>query len=275
MFSNLLVSLGVGVALAFIAFVLIYRFSRLSGKHVAAIVIFAVIGIYVPVSIFSWPGADVFAIHIALYVITPYGLGIVTTHWEARKEEERNGRWFHWGPMTIVLFFMFLVVVDSTIITLSDKGMSGKMASLLLPEPRTSGDVTSFFPGTVSHDFHKKEALYNDYLRQLEAQAERGWQLKKGWTSSPLAGVPAVFRVQLADRDGNPLEAATVDVKFLRPSDKRRDARYTLDEVSPGVYEREITLPLQGIWNVVIRAEKGEALHENRGMTSLGAAPDA
>ncbi len=274
MFSNLLVSLGVGVALAFIAFVLLYKLTRLSGKHVAMIVIFAVIGIYVPVSIFSWPGADVFAIHIALYVITPYGLGIITTSWEARKQEERNGRWFHWGPTTIVVFFLGLVVVDSTIIMLSDRGMSEKMASLLLPEPRAGGEITSFFPGTVSHDFQKKESLYNDYLRQLEEQERRGWQLSKGWVEEPKAGEAATFRVEVSDRESAPIEGAAVQVSFLRPSDRRRDASYALQETAPGVYEHEITLPLPGIWNVVIEVVQGDLRHENRGMTSLAAAAD-
>lgn len=272
MAATLLISLGVGIALTFIAFVAIYKFTRLSGKHVAAIVIFAVIGIYVPVSIFSWPGADVFAIHIALYVIVPYGLGIITTNWESRRHEERSGRWFHWGPTTIVVFFLGLVVVDSTIIMLSDRGMSEKMAEWLLPAPRAGGEVTSFFPGTVSHDFQKKESLYNDYLRQLEAQERRGWQLSKGWVQEPQAGEPATFRVVVTDREGEPVEGAEVRVDFLRPSDKRRDARYRLEQTDAGVYEHDIALPLPGIWNVVIEVVKGDDLHQNRGMTSLAEA---
>ena len=274
MFSNLLVSIGVGVGLAFVGFFLLYKFTRLSGKHVAAIMIAAVIGIYVPVSIVSWPGADVFAIHIALYVITPYALGVITSNWEARRHEERDGRWFHWGPITLVLFFVGLVIVDATIITLSDKGLSEKMAGVLLPDPRAGGEVSSFFPGTVSHDFQKKESLYNEYLRQLEAQEARGWQVSKGWVQEPVAGQPATFRVQVLDRDGIAVDNAEVTLDLLRPSDKRRDVRYVLEPVGAAVYEREITLPLPGIWNVVIEVIRGDEVHENRGMTSL-AAPGA
>jgi nitrogen fixation protein FixH len=273
MFSNLLVSLGAGVALAFIAFLLLYRFTRLSGKHVAGIVIFAVIGIYVPVSIMSWPGADVFAIHLALYLITPYGLGIITAAREARAHEQREGRWFHWGPLTLVLFFIGLVIVDSTIITLSDKGMSQRMASLLLPEPQAgAGTVTSFFPGTVAHDYQKKEALYNEYLMRLEEQRARGWQLQRGFLEAPVAGSPAVFRVAVSDREGRPVDGAEVDVEFLRPSDARQDAAYRLVEREPGVYETAVMLPLPGIWNVVLTVQRGDELHESRGTTSIGAA---
>ncbi|MDX5333006.1 MAG: FixH family protein [Gammaproteobacteria bacterium] len=271
--SNLLVSLGVGVALAFIAFLLLYRFTRLSGKHVAGIVIFAVIGIYVPVSIMSWPGADVFAIHIALYLITPYGLGIITTAREARAHEQREGRWFHWGPLALVLFFIGLVIVDSTIITLSDKGMSQRMASLLLPEPQAGGGaMTSFFPGTVAYDYQKKEALYNDYLVRLEEQRARGWQLKRGFVEAPVAGEPAVFRVAISDREGQPIDGAAVHVEFLRPSDQRQDVAYDLTEIEPGLYETRMMLPLPGIWSVVLTVQRGDDLHESRGTTSIGAA---
>jgi len=272
MMSNLLVSLGLGVALAFIAFLLLYRFTRLSGKHVAGIVIFAVIGIYVPVSIMSWPGADVFAIHIALYLITPYGLGIITTAREAHAHEQREGRWFHWGPLTLVLFFIGLVIVDATIITLSDKGMSQRMASLLLPEPQAGGAVTSFFPGTVAHDYQKKEALFNDYLVQLEAQRARGWQLQRGFVSAPVAGKPGVFRVAVNDTEGQAVDGAEVHVEFLRPSDARQDSDYRLVEHEPGVYEAEVTLPLPGIWSVLVSVQRGDDLHESRGTTSIGAA---
>jgi hypothetical protein len=55
-------------------------------------------------------------------------------------------------------------------------------------------EMTSFFPGVISHDFQKKEALYNEYLQQVERQRERGWQIQKGWLSEPMVneadGVP-------------------------------------------------------------------------------------
>ena len=271
--SNLLVSLGVGVAIAFISFVLIYKFTRLSGKHVAALVLLAVLGVYVPYAIFAWPGADVFAIHLALFGITPYALGIITSHWEASGIRERKGRFFHWGPAAMVIFFMIIVVVDATIITLSDKGMSQRMADWVLPEPRAGGDVSSFVPGTVSHDYQKKEALYNQHLEQLARQEERGWQVRKGWTIDPVAAAETPFRVEVLDREGQPVRGAEITVEFLRPSDQRRDVTLVLPEVADGVYEAPVVLPLPGLWNVVIRVVRGEDLHELRAMTSLASAP--
>ena len=63
--DNILVTLVGGVSLIAIIFILMYRVSNMSGKMVATVMAFLVVAVYVPLSIFKWPGADVFAIHIA------------------------------------------------------------------------------------------------------------------------------------------------------------------------------------------------------------------
>ncbi len=268
--DNLLLSLVIGVGLAFVSFTLIYKLTRLQGKQVALLIATAVLGIYLPLALVHWPGTDVFAIHLALYLITPYALGIITSHWEMHERAgRRRERWFHWAPATMVVFFLVIATVDAIIITLAGKGLTSDMAGLLLPEPQGGGTVSSFFPGTVSHDFQEKEALYNAYLEQLERQRERGWQVRKGWEGTPVVGVESRFRVEVADRAGNPVTGASVEGDFLRPSDIRLDRTVEFTEVEPGIYEYALALPQPGIWNVVLRIRRGEDLHELRGMTSL------
>ena len=266
--DSLLVSLSVGVGLAFLAFVLLYKFTRLSGKQVALIVALAVLAIYLPLAIIAWPGADVLAIHLALYLITPYGLGIITAHWEAMGRE-REGRFFHWAPATIVVFFMLIAVVDAIIISLASNGMPTHWAERLLPEPKGGGKVSSFFPGTVYHDFQEKEELYNEYLEQLQRQHERGWQVHRGWTETPVAGQSIPFQVEVFDKGGAPVAGASVNIEFLRPSDRRADQSVTLVEEEPGRYGSRVALPLPGVWDVLIHIRRGEDLHEVRGMTTV------
>lgn len=103
--NNLIVTLLGGVFLIAITFLLMYRLSQMSGKMVAVVMAFAVTGVYVPVSIFVWPGADVFAIHIALYLVSVYILGIITSQRDARKLSGQSGFGFHWAPAAIVTFF--------------------------------------------------------------------------------------------------------------------------------------------------------------------------
>ena len=107
--TDLLYSLLGGIALIVLVFIALYRFSNMSGKLVAVVMAFLVTGIYVPIAIFLWPGADVFAIHIAMYLVTVYVLGIISAQRDVRKREGHTGFGFHWAPATIVVFFLLII----------------------------------------------------------------------------------------------------------------------------------------------------------------------
>lgn len=269
--DNLIVSLGAGVALCFFAFALIYRFTRLRSYQVSLTVIVAMLCVFLPVQIVFWQGVDVFAIHLALFVITPYGLGIITAQWEAARGTRRTGgQWFHWAPATIVAFFLVIAAVDATIITLANNGMPGGLVGRILPEPRSGAEqVTSFFPGTVANDYFKKEPLFNEHLARLDAQEARGWEVRQGWLGRPVLGREAVFQVKVTDAEGRPLSDAHVEGQFARPSDERQDRTVRFIPVSPGVYQAHLALPMPGAWEVRLRVERDGNIHEQRGMTSV------
>ena len=139
-----------------------------------------------------------------------------------------------------------------------------------LSEAQTRREVSSVFPGVIAHDFHKKEALYNQYLQQVERQRQRGWQIQKGWLTEPVAGAPTVFRVAARTRAGEPLTGATVTGRFLRPSGSALDIAFALTEREPGVYEGTLALPAAGAWNLVLQVRQGDELHEISANTTVG-----
>jgi nitrogen fixation protein FixH len=150
----------------------------------------------------------------------------------------------------------------------AEQGITGLFARLL-PEPQGSEVVDSRFPGTVSHDYQEKEALYNAYLRQVEQQRARGWQVRKGWQYAPVTGQPATFVVAVADRDDRPVTGAKVAGRFLRTSNSRDDFDFAMAEVAPGEYRVTLEMPLQGLWNLVLQVRRGNDLHEVRATTSV------
>jgi nitrogen fixation protein FixH/xanthosine utilization system XapX-like protein len=267
----ILITLGVGLILILVGFTALYTLTRMQGKQVALIMFMAVMGIYVPYAILHWTSMDVFAIHIALFGVTPYILGIITSHWEIRRRmgEEDSGRWFHWAPAAMVIFFIVIATVDAIIITLSKDGMSESVLRVISPRDEAGREVSTAFPGTTSHDFQEKEALYNQYLVQLEKQKQRGWQVKRGFLTTPYVGEPVVFQVQVLDKAGLPVTGADLQGKFQRPSDKREDFEIQLQEVQPGLYREELKMPFPGRWYLVLHVRKGEDLHEIRGWTSI------
>ncbi|HXH04307.1 MAG TPA: FixH family protein [Candidatus Competibacteraceae bacterium] len=269
MLGNLLTSLGIGAALILLGNGLLYRGLRLGAVQASAITAAATLGIYLPLAIVYWPGADNLAIHLAIYLVIPIAFAMILGAQE-RRSAVPDRRRLQVGPLAIIAFFVVLVVVDAMFVMLAEQGPSGWLARLLLPPSQGQGQVSSVFPGVISHDFQKKEALYNAYLEQVERQRQRGWQVRKGWLGKALAGQPAIFQVEVRDRQGQPVAHAEVAGRFQRPSDSRLDQDFTMHEVAPGLYRAELTLPAPGMWDLVLQVRRGEDLHEVRASTALG-----
>lgn len=267
--ANILVSLLGGVALISIVFLLVHRFSQLNGKATALLIALLVIGIYVPISILQWPGGDVFAIHIAIYLVSVYVLGIIGSQ---RDGQQAGGKTFHWGPVSIVVFFLVIMAADSVFIMLAQRGVDNKLAQWLLPRPETGGKVTSHFPGTVSQDYRQKETEYNAYLQRMAEQRERDWQIKKGWETTPVAGKTVVFKLSVADKNGEPISGALVEGKFIRPGNVKLDIPVVLTENGQGTYHASLSLPQPGRWELLLLIRKDEIVHELKATTTVAEA---
>lgn len=267
--TNILVTLLGGVFLIAAIFIALYNITNMSGKMVATVMAFVVIGTYVPVSIFIWPGADVFAIHIALYLVSVYVLGIVTSQRDARRKSGKAGFGFHWAPASIVIFFVVLIIMDSFFIMFATKGMNSNVAKMLLPDPVSGGKVSSQFPGTVSHDYHQKQEQYNEYLKRFAAQKSRNWNIRKGWLSEAKVDKPAIFRVEVKTNKNIAVTNAKVVARFLRPANSKLDKQFTMREIEPGIYQQSITLTEPGNWDLILNVSKGKNEHEVRAKTVI------
>ncbi|RUQ37633.1 MAG: hypothetical protein EKK71_03795 [Candidatus Competibacteraceae bacterium] len=255
--NDLLISLAVGVGLIVLANLALVRLLRTSAKQAAAVVALVTVGVYVPYAILTWPGGDLFAMHLAIYLLASLACGMLLG---ARS----SGQGMHWGPAVISGFFIVLAVLGAMFIVVAERGLSPALQRSLLPDADNRHAVTSVFPGVISHDFQQKEELYNQYLQQVERQRQRGWQVEKGWLGDPIANEPTVFRVVVRTREGEPLVGATIAGQFLRPTTSTLDVDFTLVETSAGVYESKLTLPAAGHWDLVMHIRKGEDVHEVR-----------
>lgn len=259
--SMMLATIGGGVLAEVVLYVVLHRIFRLDSKAAAMAIALLAALIYVPWSILTWPGADIFAIHLAIYLTAAYALGMIGG---------RVGHGWHWAPAMIVAFFVMVIITNVVFLGVAERGITGLFARIL-PEPEeTEAVVDSRFPGTVSHDFQEKEALYNEYLKQVEAQHARGWKVRKGWLYKPVVGENATFMIAVADKDGAPVSGATVTGRFLRTSNSREDFDFAMHETGPGEYRVELKMPLHGLWDLVLHVRRGDDLHEIRAETLVG-----
>lgn len=265
--DNIVITLLGGVFTIAAIFILLYNVSNMSGKMVAVVMAFAVTATYVPISIFIWPGADVFAIHIALYLVSVYVLGIVTSQRDLRRQAGKEGFGFHWAPAAIVTFFVVLIIMDSFFIMFATQGMNTSVAKWLLPEPVSGGKISSHFPGTVSHDYHQKQNQYNDYVKRFESQKLLDWTITKGWLGEAVVNSPAIFRVEINDNKNKLVTGAKISGRFLRPADSKLDISFNMQEIEPGVYQQSVILTQQGNWDLILKINKDKDLHEVRAKT--------
>lgn len=272
---DLVLTLGGGAALVFVVFVLLYRLTRLRGKQAGLLVALAATVVYVPFAMVYWQGLDVLAIHLALYWVIPYGLGIITSHWEEHRAQHAGRRWFHWAPAVIVGFLGMVAVVDAIIISFAENGVAPGLATRILPSAGSGVRVHSDFPGMVAHDYQERSENYAAYQRRLEAQRELGWQVRKGFLEAPVAGREAVFQVEVRDRAGAPIRRAEVGGRFMRPSNASEDRLFSMREVKPGVYRAVVKLPKPGNWELLLDIRSGQSLYELRGLTQVAAAGSA
>lgn len=262
----MLTGLALGVALIIVANLGLARFTPLPAAQAAAAVALTTLVLYLPWVMVAWPGGDVVAVYMAIYLCASFICGVFLT---ARVQDRSSKQSWHWGPMAIIGFFVVLIGVDSVFILLAQRGLAPSLGTRIFPGDADKGAVQSSFPGVISHDFQEKEALYNAYLQRRREQAERGWQVQKGWLSKPIQGEPAIFKVAARTQDGEPIVGAVVEGRFLRPSDSRLDTEFTLPEVEPGIYQTQLSLPAPGRWNLVLLLQRDGAVHEIRANTSV------
>lgn len=254
-------------------FLALYLVTPLNGKQAALVVALLSLAALLVYSLVDWPGADVLAMYIAVLSVTAYLLGIVSHAREQQRADRQSGRrWFHWGPAVIVIFFITLLALDGVLVVVSQQGLPEPVAEWLLPGSGQQQPVRSVFPGTVARDFQKKEALYNAYLEQVRQQEQRGWQLSKGWLREPVAGRAVPFQLRISEADGAPVRYAHVSGVFQRPSDSRLDRSFAMQEIEPGLYRVELSLPQPGRWDLVLKVERGAQLHELHARTLVAEA---
>ena len=295
--QSLLLTLGGGSLIAFFIFFIFYKVIHYKGITSALITALVMLLLYLPLAILNWPGVDTFAIHFAFFMMIAYGLGIITS-----KEELASKKGLHWGPISIIVFFIMLAMVDSTIISFATKGLGGSFAEMILPEPKKierkldaesialqakrnkkhlndefkatylegiNAGTQSKFPGTVSYDVRNREAKYNSNLKQLQVQQERGWKVEGGWLKTPRTDTTEVFRLVVVDKEGIPLKDLNLEIDFMRPSDNKKDQRHVFTNMSDGSYEVKTNLPDAGLWNIEIKAMRGDELHKVIGKTTI------
>ncbi len=259
---NLLISLPVGITIIIVAFLVTLRLTKISRYVLAGVFALSIVAIYSFIAAVSWPGADVYAIHLALYLLTLYATTIISG-------QKGQAKKLHWGPKTIFSFFAVVLIMNSVFVYLAQTGMSSDLAKWFLPEPKSKASLQSVFPGVVSHDFREKGSQFNTYQQQRLSQNSLGWDIKLGWQDPALAAKANTFMLKISQKSGAALSNAKVTAKFLYPANLKYDQTHLLSEQSNGLYSVNLQLLQPGNWDVIIDIEHSSGHYELRSKTTI------
>lgn len=259
---NILISLPLGILLIIILFLLMRRMLGWGVMSIAGLLLLLVFAVYGAYAMLQWPGLDVFALHLALYLLTIYITALISQQRSVAAQNTESAVKWHWGPIVIIGFFIGVVLINTLFVMLAQQGTDTTLARWMLPAPTHAKEVHSGFPGTVFHDFREKEDQFNQYQHLRHEQTQRGWRVRQGWQEQAVAETPATLLLEVLDKAGNAIRIDTITGKFLYPANSRYDVNVDLHQQHTDYYQAQVTLPKPGRWELVLTLRRGDERHE-------------
>ena len=126
-------------------------------------------------------------------------------------------------------------------------------------------------PGLVVEDYYERGQDYEDNLAKRLAR-DPGWRMQVRPPEHVGVNAPARFRFSVFDRTGQPVRPDRVEFFAYRPSDAKRDFSAPMTEIEPGLYEVDVSFPLQGLWDILVSASLGDSEYHASHRLSAGVA---
>lgn len=202
-------------------------------------------------SLSHWPGGDVVALHLALYVATAT---VLTLTGGGRQGGPRQKP--HWIPMAIIGCFLLLALLMASFVTISTRGLPPSVAQWFLPNAGNKLVYTGF-SGEVPHDEAAAKTV-SQYLKKSLRQRELGWQIEVSGLDQLRPNQPGKVTVSASDSGQQPLEGATVTLDIKHPADGADMGKIVnLTRYAPGRYHAQVKMDRPGQWVAVLLIARG------------------
>ncbi len=210
---------------------------------------------YVIYAMSDWPGGEVLAMHVAVYVATGTVLAMLGSSKRTGSEP------LHWVPKVIIGFFAGLFVIEAVLMSISTSGIPPAVARWVLPRAGQGG-VHTAFPGVVPHH-EDAAAAVSEHLKEVHRQRELGWHIVLAGLGQLRQGRASDLTVSVTDKAQKPLDGARVDLSLLRPAMAADDhSAIPMMPAAPGTYRARVKLPDPGRWVAVVSVQYGGDRYE-------------
>ena len=187
-------------------------------------------------SMSHWAGADMLALHLALFVATAT---VLTLSGGAKTVA---GQHMHWIPATFIGFFILLAMLMAVFLSVAMHGLPPGVAKRVLPNAQDKTVYTAF-SGEVPHDEEAAKTV-SQYMKKTEQQRQLGWKIEVEGLDGLHPGQAGSVIVAVNDKTGKPLENAIVRLMLKRPVGGKAEKSVELAALGSGKYQGQI-LPEQ------------------------------
>lgn len=183
-----------------------------------------------------WPGLDVLAIHIAVYLMTAFVLIVL-----ARYRAAQNVR-MHWAPKLLIGFFLLLILMNAGFLYVANHGLPPEIAARWLPEGERAH---TGFSGVTRHGQDAAKAIGADMSRE-HRNRQLGWHVRVEGLSRVQ---PGQTTLQVSVDDGKQgVDGLAGSINLARPG--AQATRYPLVPSGGGVYLGRPEFQGDGLWLV-------------------------
>ncbi len=197
-----------------------------------------------------WPGLDVVAIHISVFLAAALVLFALTQF------RRRDAGRMHWAPKLLIAFFTGLVLINASLLYIANKGLPEPIARWWLGSDGNA--VYSGFSGVVAHGQGAAKTV-SSALSEAHRASQLGWQVELSGLDGP--GNARPLQVRVRDRTGLPVDRVEAELRLSRPGAVAPALTLPLSTVEAGVYVGVLNLPAAGRWLVELRLLRDGEVH--------------
>lgn len=198
-----------------------------------------------------WPGLDVVAMHISVFLVAGLLLYMFSQY-----RSRRAGR-LHWAPKLLIGFFILLAVINTFLLYVATRGLPPTLAQFWLPGGNT---VNTGFSGVVEHGQEAAKAVSSELSRSYST-AQLGWRIRLDGLPETVQ-TPPLISVKVQDRSGSPVTGLQALMLLSRPGSAQIASRITLPAKGPGEYGNVLGFPGSGRWLVDLQlSQRGQLVY--------------
>ncbi|MDQ6989541.1 MAG: FixH family protein [Mariprofundaceae bacterium] len=117
-------------------------------------------------------------------------------------------------------------------------------------------------PGLVTEEYYKYGLQQNKIGKQYRKQEARGWQVQLNFNPDWAINQAQLIQLVVTDQYSQTISGGQAELTAYRPSDAKADVAISLVETAEtGIYEAQLSLPIQGVWDMNVLFRKGEEKH--------------